>query len=425
MIHALIVIILLFALIVSGISVVVALTSTVMLYILFTAGWTLAFPQQIIGGMNGFILLALPLFILAGNVMNGGGLSARLFEFARAVVGPLRGGLAQVNVLTSMFFGGMIGTSVADLAGVGSVVIPEMKKNGYPADFSVALTASSSGIGPVIPPSSPMILYSAITGTSLGAMFLAGIIPGILLGIMMMAIVWFLSKKNGWGAYDDFSWSQVGRTLRRALLAFGMPAIVVGGLVFGVFTPTEAGAFAVAYAILVSVFVYRTVNWRSLYRLSVSSAALTGEVMLIVGVSVALGRFLAGARVPEALAKLVDIIAIGDFVILKVASMLLLALVAGMILDPLIPIILPIILPTLLLLDINLVQFGILMVLAVVIGQVTPPLAIALIVAGKIGKVDFYDALKANTPFLIGMIVFLVLLMVFPGIITWLPEHVG
>lgn len=418
---ALLAIVVLIALVVVGVPLVLSVAGGVVVYLLLEGGWILSYPQQIISGMDGFILLALPLFILAGTLMNTGGISARIFAFARALVGALRGGLAQVNILTSLFFGGMIGTSVADLAGVGSVVVPEMKRNNYPASFSAALTASSSGIGPIIPPSSPMILYSAVTGTSLGALFLAGILPGLLLAVVLAVTVWVLSRRHGWGSMQHFQWLEVIRTFKGAILAFGLPLIIVGGLVFGVFTPTEAGAFAVVYALVVSSLVYRGLSVRSIYRALVNSAMLTGEVMLIVGVSVAFGAALARAQVPQALADAIDSATPDDGQVLQILALVLIAIVAGMIIDPLIPVAIPVLLPALLLLEIDLLHFGIIVVFTVVIGQVTPPVAMSLVVAAKIGRVDAWDVFRANTPFLVATCSVLIIVIIFPSLATWLP----
>ena len=409
-------------LVVLGVPILVALAAAVIAYLLVIGGWPLALPQQMILGMDDFVLLALPLFILAGGIMNAGGISGRLFAFAVAVVGHLRGGLAHVNVATSMMFGGMIGTSVADLAGTGSVVMPALKRQGYPADFTAALSASSSGIGPLIPPSSPMILYSAVTGTSLGALFLAGLIPGILMGAVLMAIVALIARRRGWEPAGPFDLALVARTGRDAILPFGMPAIILGGLVFGVFTPSEAGAFAVAYALLLSMGVYRALDLRALYRVMVNAAVLTGEIMLIVGLSVALGWALSLHKVPLALAAWIDTLVVVDSVVLKTLALLVLALLAGMILDPLIPVVMPILLPAVLALEIDLVHFGVLMVVCVVIGQVTPPLAIALVVAAKIADEDLARVVRANTPFLLGTLALLLLLVFVPGLATWLPD---
>jgi tripartite ATP-independent transporter DctM subunit len=405
-----------------GVPMVVALITAVALDLWLTGAWASTLPQMMVSGMSRFVLLALPLFVLAGGVMNAGGISARLFEFARALVGPLRGGLAHVNVVTSMFFGGMIGSSTADLAGTGSIVIPAMKKAGYPADISAAVTASSAGIGPMIPPSSPMILYSAVTGTSLGALFLAGLIPGLLLGLTQMAIVAWLARKHGWQPFGRFSWLECLRAGLRALLSFGLPVIIVGGLVIGVFTPTEASAFAAAYAIFLACVVYRVLSLRELYRVFANAVQLTGELLLIVSLSFALGWGLANAHVPEILARGIDTLVFVDSQFLRVLSLVILAIIAGMILDPLIPVLLPIILPTLLLYQVDLVHFGVLMVIAVVVGQVTPPMAIALVIAGRIAEVDQLRVFWANLPFLWGILAFLILIMAVPQLATWLPS---
>ena len=417
-------IVVLCTLLVFRVPMLVSIAAAVILSFFLSGAWALTLPQTMLAGMNRFVLIALPLFVLAGGLMNAGGISARLFEFARALVGWLRGGLAQVNVLTSMFFGGMIGSSTADLAGTGSIVIPAMKENGYPASFSAALTASSAGIGPMIPPSSPMILYSAVTGTSLGALFLAGVIPGLLLGLSQALIVAWLARRRGWKPFSAFALRELLRTGKRAVLSFGLPVIIVGGLVLGVFTPTEAGAFAVVYALLLATVVYRVLTFRGLYRVMVNAVQLTGELLIIVSLSFALGAGLTNAHVPEALAGVIDLFALGDSQYLRILAMLLLAIVAGMILDPLIPVLLPIILPTLLAFDVDLLHFGVLMVIAVVIGQVTPPLAIALIIAGRIANVDQMEVLRANMPFFYAIVAFMLVAIAVPGVATWLPDLV-
>ncbi len=400
----------------------VSLAAAVMLNFYVSGAWALTLPQTMMSGLGRFVLIALPLFVLAGGLMNAGGISARLFEFARAIVGSLRGGLAHVNVLTSMFFGGMIGSSTADLAGTGSIVIPAMKANRYPADFSAALTASSAGIGPMIPPSSPMILYSAVTGVSLGALFLAGLIPGLLLGLSQMLIVAWLARRRGWLPFSAFALEEVWRCGRRAILSFGLPVIIVGGLVIGVFTPSEAGAFAVVYAFTLAVFVHRALSLKELYRVLVNAVQLSGELLIIVGLSFALGAGLTNAHVPDALVRLIDVVVVVDSEYLRILALVMLAILAGMILDPLIPVLLPIILPTLVAFNIDLVHFGVLMVIAVVIGQVTPPMAIALIIAGRIARVDQIRVIKANTPFFLGIIIFMLIAIAVPGLATWLPD---
>jgi tripartite ATP-independent transporter DctM subunit len=419
---ALISIALLLGFLVMGVPMIVALLSAVALNFAFSGQWPLVLPQTMVAGMSTFTLIALPLFVLAGAIMNAGGISTRLFEFARALVGWMWGGLAQVNVLTSMFFGGMIGSSTADLAGSGSILIPAMKKEGYPPEVAASVSASSSGIGPLIPPSSPMILYSAITGTSLSALFLAGLIPGLLLGGLFMLLVAWLAWRHGWKRHGTLSLGDIWRSGKRSLLAFGMPAIIVGGLVLGVFTPSEAGAFGVVYAVVVSCFVYRTLGARDLYRVFVSAVQLTGELLLIVSLSFALGASLSSAQVPQALAGINDAVVVTHSLYLKLLALFVLAIIAGMFLDPLIPVLVPVILPTLLIYQIDLIHFGALMVMAVVIGQLTPPLAIALIITSRIAEVDQMRILRANTPFFIAIILFSLVLMAIPGLATWLPS---
>lgn len=409
----------------AGVPIIVALTAAVLVFLLMSDGWLLAMPQQTLSGLRDYILITLPLFILAGGIMNAGGIADRLLAFASALVGWMRGGLAHVNVGTSVLFGGMIGTSVADLAGTGSIIIPKMKQAGYPGPFSAALTATSSGIGILLPPSSPMILYSAVTGTSLGALFLAGVVPGLLMAFVLMLTIAVLARRYGWKPSQDFAWKELIRSGRAAILPMGLPGLIIGGLVFGLFTPSEAGAFAVAYALVLSMIIYRSLTFRQLRTVMVDAAILTGEVLLVVGLSTALGWALSQARVPLALSEMLSVLFPFETVVLQVLVLLLLALVAGMVLDPLIPMIMPVLLPSLLMLDVDLVHFGVLIVVTVVIGQLTPPVALALLVAARIGNEDVFQVMRANMIFLGVLMAFLVLLVLFPSLSTWLPSVMG
>jgi tripartite ATP-independent transporter DctM subunit len=401
---------------------VAALLFAVTFNFVMSGQWPMMVPQTMISGVSQFTLIALPMFVLSGAIMNAGGISGRLFDYARALVGWMRGGLAQVNILTSIFFGGMIGSSTADLAGSGSILIPAMKKEGYSSEVSAAVSASSSGVGPLIPPSSPMILYSAVTGTSLGALFLAGLIPGLILGASFMLLISLLSRRHGWARHGQFSMAEVWRSGRRSFLAFGVPVIIVSGLVLGVFTPSEGGAFAVVYALVLSVFIYRSMNLRAVYRAFVAAVMLTGELLVIVALSFALGSSLSSAQVPQALGGLIEVLTTGDSMFWKLAILMAIAIVAGMFLDPLIPVLVPVILPTLIMHDVNLIHFGVLMVLAVVIGQLTPPLAIALIITGRIAQTDQLRIFVANFPFLVVILMMTVMLMLVPQLATWLPS---
>jgi tripartite ATP-independent transporter DctM subunit len=414
----------LLVLLIVGTPMVASLLVAVAFNFVMSGQWPIMVPQSMVSGVSQFTLIALPLFVLAGTIMNAGGISGRLFDFARALVGWMRGGLAQVNVLTSMFFGGMIGSSTADLAGSGSIVIPAMKREGYSSEVSAAVSASSSGIGPLIPPSSPMILYSAVTGTSLGALFIAGLIPGLLLGLTFMIVIATLAVRRRWVRHGAFSTREILRTGRSAILAFGMPVIIVGGLVFGVFTPSEGGAFAVVYAIVLSVLYYRTLNLSGLYRVFVTALMMTGELLIIVALSFALGASLSSAHVPQALAGLIEVFTWNDTLFARLFVLMILAILAGMFLDPLIPVLVPVILPTLIIFEVDLMHFGVLMVMAVVIGQLTPPLAIALIITARIAQADQLKIFMANLPFFITIIVFTLVLMVFPQLATWLPSQI-
>lgn len=415
----------LLVLLILGTPMVAALLAAVAFNMVVGGQWAIMVPQTMVSGVSQFTLIALPLFVLAGVIMNAGGISGRLFDFANALVGWMRGGLAQVNVLTSMFFGGMIGSSTADLAGSGSILIPAMKREGYSPELAASVSASSSGIGPLIPPSSPMILYSAVTGTSLGALFIAGLIPGILLAVAFMLSIAWLARRRKWVRHGDFSMGEIRRTGARAILAFGTPLIIVGGLVLGVFTPSEGGAFAVAYAIVLSLFVYRTMTVRGLYRAFVAALQMTGELLIIVSLSFALGASLSSAQVPQALASMIDVLTPGDTMFARLLVLVLIAVVAGMFLDPLIPVLVPVILPTLIIYDVDLLHFGTLMVMAVVIGQLTPPLAIALIITSRIAGTDQLKIFRANMPFFILILAFTVLLIAVPAIATWLPNRLN
>jgi tripartite ATP-independent transporter DctM subunit len=422
MIGALIAILLLLGLLVLGVPMLVALLAAVVLNFFLSGQWTLTLPQTMISGVSSFTLIALPLFVLAGTIMNAGGISGRLFEFARALVGWMRGGLAQVDVLTSIFFGGMIGSSTADLAGTGSITIPALKREGYPAEIAASVTASSSGIGPLIPPSSPMILYSAVTGVSLGSLFLAGLVPGILLGLVLMAVVAVLAYRHNWPRHGRLSLRDLWRTGLRSLLSFGMPALIIGGLVLGMFTPTEGAAFCVVYALFLSCFVYRTLRPADLLRVFGNAVQMTGELLVIVALSFALGAGLTASHAPQGLAEIIGALVGENSQFLQLSALIVLGIIAGMFLDPLIPVLVPVILPLLTLYEIDLIHFGALMVMCVVIGQLTPPLAIALIITSRIANCDQMKIFMANLPFLLAIVAFLIVMMLVPEIATWLPS---
>ena len=247
----------------------------------------LVLAQQVANGPDNWILLAMPLFVLAGLLMNATGIADRIFALARALVGHIRGGLALVNVVDSMLFGGLSGSATADSAALGSIIIPAMAREGYPPAFAAALTSSTASIGIIVPPSITMIIYGSVAGVSVGALFVAGIVPGILVVLVQGLTVYAIARSRGWGGDTRFSWRGLGRAIRDAWLALIMPLIIIGGIVFAVFTPTEAGAVAVVYGVVVG-FVFRALSLRSLYRALVDSAILTAIVMILVSTSISL-----------------------------------------------------------------------------------------------------------------------------------------
>lgn len=412
----------LFGLLAVGLPMVVALLATAFISLVLLGGWQMTIPQVVISQMGTFTVASFPLFILAGGLMNAGGVSGRLFSFAGSLVGFLKGGLAQVDVLLSLLFGGMIGSSMADIAGTGSLTIPAMKKHGYRAADAAAVTASSSAIGALIPPSSPMILYSALSGTSLGALFIAGIIPGLILGVALMTIVFVLARRYDWPRHGDFHFTEIVRTGRHAVLAFGMPLIMIGGLTFGVFTPTESGAFGAVYAAGLSYFVYRSVGPADLYKVVVNAVRLTGELTVILGLAAVLSWCLASAGIPAMLRAVVDTLVVADSNVLRLVVIMVVAILVGTVLDPLSPILVPVVLPLLIAYQIDLIHFGVLMVMFGAIGQITPPLGIALIVSGKIADVPQARVWWANMPFLLVTMAVTLLLIAVPELSTWLPK---
>jgi tripartite ATP-independent transporter DctM subunit len=409
------------ALIIVSIPIALSMLAIVLVGFLVAGFDPITVPQLTLSGMTRYTLLSLPLFIMAGALMNLTSISDRLFAFASSLVGWLKGGLAQVDILLSMFMGGMVGSSTADIVATGTITIPAMKKHGYTAAYASSVTASSAAIGALIPPSSSFILYSAITGTSLGGLFLAGVLPGLLMGAVLMACalaaaLWYDHPREG----PFIPW-QVLVTGKRAMLSFGVPVLLVLGLAVGVMTPTEAGAFAVVYAVALGIF-YRTLNLSNLYKVMVESVQLCGELLFIVSISVAFGWIMSIMRLPDALTLGIDLLVSPDYVTVRLLLICLLAIVLGMFVDPLIPVFVPMVFPIATAMGIDPIHFGIIVVVAAQIGSLTPPLGISLILTSRIGNVDQMRIVNANWPFLIGILICLGLVIQYPQISLWLPQ---
>jgi tripartite ATP-independent transporter DctM subunit len=374
--------------------------------------------QRLYAGVNSFPLLAVPLFILAGQIMGRSGISARLVDFARALVGAMKGGLAAINIVTSMFFAGMSGTSMSDTAAVGGVLIPQMIRRGYSRAFTGAVTASSSTIGIIIPPSVPMVILASFMQVSTGALFAAGMLIGILMGFGLILAAWIISVMRDYPAEAPFQLRIFARAFVAAAPALAMPGIILGGILGGVFTPTEAAAVAVVYGITVAMLWYRSLSLRDLYLAFCESAVMTGAVMLVTATAHVLGYTFAYEGLGEAVLAPLMQFQMTPIVFLMVLSVAM--IIAGTILDgiAMMFIIVPLFLPAATALGIDPLQFAMVVILCWGIGQQTPPVGAALFITSVIAKVDVMSLTRANLPFIGVMVVILMLTIVFPEVMV-------
>ena len=382
-------------------------------------------PRLMTDSLDSFALLAVPFFVLAGNLMNASGVTQRIFNFARALLGWMRGSLGHVNIGASMIFAGMSGSALADLAGLGALEIKAMRENGYPVDFSAAVSIASCTIGPIIPPSIMLVIYGLATDTSVGRLFLGGIIPGVIIGVICMIFVslWVRWKRVPWGQPEPFDAGNLWRTFKAGVLALVAPAIIIGSLVGGVTTPSELGAIAAGYAFVVGL-VYGELNWKRLHKCLIDSVCNTAVVMYLIAVSQVFGWVITSEGVAQDAAQLM-IDHIGDplFGLLIINLFLL---VIGMFLEgaPALLILAPILLPVVQVFGIDPVHFGIIMCFNILIGIITPPMGIGLFVAGQVAGISPERVLKACLPFLIPLFLGLAILTIFPDLSLWLPNLV-
>lgn len=382
--------------------------------------------QQMYQGVDTFTLLALPMFMLAGELMMRTGIIDDILLFCNAVVGRLRGGLGQVNVVASMLFAGISGSAVSDTAAIGSALIPSMKKNGYDAEFSVALTGASSVIGPIIPPSIAMILYGSITSVSIAGLFAAGLVPGILLGVGMMTMVYILSRTRRYPkAERSRGRKQLAVSLGKGVPAMLVPVIVLGGILGGVFTPTEASAVACAYAAFLGVIYYRTLTPRVFAESVVAAMKLSGSVLLIVAAATPIGWLIAIGKVPEAIAHGITVISLDPILVLLLINAFLLVLGSIMEANVNVLIFTPVLAPVAVGIGIDPLHFGIIFVLNIIIGLATPPFGVCLFVAAGIGKIPVERAMIAVLPFIGIMVSVLLLVTFFPDLVLFLPKILG
>lgn len=380
-------------------------------------------PQRLWVGLNNFPLLAVPFFLFVGQMMNDAGISMRLVDFARALVGHLRGGLAHVNVTVSMIFAGISGVSSADTMGVGSVMIPAMKREGYPAGFTVGVTAASSTLGNIIPPSLMMIIYAATAGVSVGAMFLAGIVPGILIGVGQMMWSWRVATRLGIGERAVFSTRRLFTTGRLAWLAMLIPVIVIGGILGGVFTATEASVVAALYAILLAV-VYRQFGFRRLFRVAEDSVGLFSLSLLCVAAASLWGWILAFYGVPQAVVAWLDAAGLLGSEHLVFLFVVLIFLVIGTFMDaiPAIIILQPIIGELGAAVGIDPYHMGVVVVLTLAIGLITPPYGLCLLIAADLARVPILVAMRALVPFYLISLAVVAVAVFLPELTLWIPR---
>jgi tripartite ATP-independent transporter DctM subunit len=383
--------------------------------------------EQLLNGMySSFVLLAIPLFILAAEFMNSGSIMDRLLRFCNALVGRYRGGLAQVNVVQSIIFASMSGSALADAAGSGKLMQTLMTKDGrYPASFAAALTAASSVIGPIIPPSIPLVLYALVSDTSIGYLFLAGVVPGLLIGAVQMALIAFTAKRRDFPVEKPVPLRELPRVTWDAFPALMMPVILLGCLYSGVTTPTEAAAAAAAYALLVSAFLYRTVTWRGVYNSLLSSARVTISIGMLIAGALVFNYVITVENIPKTLSAMLKAYELSPLTFLLFANLLLLILGCFLEGTTILLIIVPVLLPTAQALGIDPVHFGVVAVVNIMIGLITPPYGLLLFMMVKIAGVPLRDLVRDVMPFLAVMIGALALITLVPDLVLYLPRLFG
>jgi tripartite ATP-independent transporter DctM subunit len=414
------------AVLLAGVPVFIALAGASFIYTHFIAGLPdFVILHRMAGGIDSFPLLAVPFFILAGNLMNSAGITNRIYDFAVALAGWTRGGLAHVNIIGSVIFAGMSGTAIADAAGLGTIEIKAMRDHGYSAEFAVGVTAASSTLGPIIPPSLPFVIYGMMGNVSIGALFLGGIIPGVVMTAFMMAYVYYCARKYNMGRDQVFRWKTLGLTFIAALPALLTPAIIIGGMTFGWFTPTEAAIAACAWAMILGIFLYRTLSPKQFYKVTMDTIETTAGVLLIVAAASLFGWVLTTTRVTEYATDALLSVTDNRYMILLLCNVVL--LVVGCFLEPVasISILVPVLMPVILKVGIDPVHFGVMMTLNLMIGLLHPPLGMVLFVLSRIAKLSLERTTIAILPWLIPLLMSLLAITLIPELTLWLPRTVG
>jgi len=406
----------------AGMPIVFTLAIPGFVYILIQDVPLVMVPQRMFAGADVYVLIALPMFIIAGNLMNAAGISKRLISFSMACVGFFPGGLAMVNVLASMFFGGVTGSGTAEAAAMGSIMVPAMKKQGYPDGFSAALTTVASTCGPIIPPSILFIIYGFLAHVSIGRLFLAGFIPGVLIAVSLMLTVYYLAKKNNYPRGEPFSIRKIFIEFKNAILALILPFIIVGGMISGILTPTEVSVLAVFLAVLIGRFIYKELEWKDIPKIVIDSAILSGSILLIIATNNILIYAITLEQVAEKIGIFILSVTNNKFLILLLINFILLIL--GAVIDnlPLMIMFIPIITPIFKLLSVDPVHAGVFVVLNITIAMSTPPVGTSLFILASIAKTDLYTVCRYIAPFLLAVFIVLMMITYFPFITLVIPN---
>lgn len=417
----------LFGFIFLGVPIAFSLIMTTVVLMLLSAGSVAPaiISQSIVRGIDSFPLMAIPFFMLAGEIMNVGGISKRIVYFSNALVGHVTGGLGYVAVVASMLFAGVSGSAVADTSAIGSILLPIMDKEGYDKVKSTALVVSAGCIGPIIPPSIPMILFGVIGGVSIVKLFLGGIVPGILIGIGLMIIWYFHAKKHNYKSNEKASLKSVMKSGREAFWALLLPLIILGGIIFGIYTPTEAAVIAVVYSFVISTFVYKEFKPHHWLDVLVSSGKTTAVVMLVCGAATAAGYLITTAQIPKLLSNTILAVANNNvFLVMLLINILLLAVGCVMDLTPALLILGPILLPIALSYGLDPVYFGVVMTVNLCIGLITPPVGTVLYVGCGLSKLSMAELTKPILGFVGVMVAVLLLITYIPDLVTFIPNLV-
>ncbi len=406
-----------------GIPIAFSIAVSGMAYLLFeSAVPLLVVAQRMVVGVDSFTLLAIPLFVLAGALMAEGDITPRIMRFASSMVGHIPGGLAMVMVVSCMLFGAISGSGVADVVAIGSILLPAMKQQGYKQPFSAALLGCSGALGTIIPPSIVMVILGVSMGTSIGKLFLGGVVPGILTGLGLMITSYFISLRENYPRLEKAPWSEVFASFRAAILPLLTPAIIIGGILKGIFTATEAGGVAAFYALLLSMFVYKKLTWRRFFEICLETARTSAVVLFLIAAASLFGWVLAAENIPQMVANAMLSVSTNYWVILLMFNALLLLLGMFMETIAIVLIVVPIFFPILTQMGVDPVHLGVMVCVNLAVGANTPPLGVDLLAACKVADIPYDSSFRYLLPFIGSMILALVLIIVFPAIVTFLPN---